>query len=83
VRNFQEVAEHAQSAVREMFPPMDHATAGPHRVTGTPIKLSATPGSPGSPAPLLGEHTRGALAELLGLDDTSLQNLAAKGVILA
>ena len=36
---------------------MEHPTAGRHRVTGTPVKLSETPGSPGAPAPLLGQHT--------------------------
>src|SRR5262249_34017863 len=69
VRNFQEVVEHPQSSVREMFPELDHATAGRHRVTGTPVKLSDTPGRPGDPAPLLGEHTGCALQELLGLGD--------------
>ena len=82
VRNFQEVSEHPQSAVREMFPMMNHATAGPHRVTGTPVKLSETPGSPGAAAPLLGEHTISALQELLGSDRASLDDLAARGVIV-
>jgi formyl-CoA transferase/CoA:oxalate CoA-transferase len=82
VRNFQEVAEHAQTAVRQMFPTLDHATAGPHRVTGTPVKLSETPGAPGAPAPQLGEHTAAALAQLLALDARSIEDLAARGVIL-
>jgi formyl-CoA transferase/CoA:oxalate CoA-transferase len=82
VRNFQEVSQHPQSAVREMFPTLDHATAGSHRVTGTPIKLSDTPGGPGAPAPLLGEHTLCVLKELLALDSAALNDLAARGVIL-
>ena len=83
VRNFAEVAEHPQSSVRQMFPWLDHATAGPHRVTGTPVKLSATPGGPGAPAPLLGEHTGRALQELLGLDASSVNALTARGVIFS
>jgi formyl-CoA transferase/CoA:oxalate CoA-transferase len=82
VRDFQEVSEHPQSAVREMFPTLDHVTAGRHVITGTPIKLSETPGSPGAPAPLLGEHTAQALEQLLGLDAASLTDLAARGVII-
>jgi crotonobetainyl-CoA:carnitine CoA-transferase CaiB-like acyl-CoA transferase len=82
VRNLQEVAEHPQSAVRRMFPVLDHATAGPHCVTGTPVKLSETPGRPGAPAPLLGQHTVCALQELLGMDGRSVKALAARGVIL-
>ena len=81
VRNFQEVAEHPQSAVREMFPVMDHPAAGRHRVTGTPLKLSGTPGHPTSPAPLLGEHTRCTLRELLTLDDSTLDDLASRRVV--
>jgi formyl-CoA transferase/CoA:oxalate CoA-transferase len=82
VRNFQEVVEHPQSEARGMFPTLDHPTAGPHRVTGTPVKLSETPGALGAPAPLLGQHTACALKELLGLDDSAINALAARGVVL-
>jgi crotonobetainyl-CoA:carnitine CoA-transferase CaiB-like acyl-CoA transferase len=81
VRNFQDVVEHPQTAVRSMFPELDHPTAGAHRVTGTPIKLSTTPGSTGIPAPRLGEHTTETLADLLGLEPTALEALAAQGVV--
>ncbi|SPF53332.1 L-carnitine dehydratase/bile acid-inducible protein F [Candidatus Sulfopaludibacter sp. SbA4] len=81
VRNFQEVVEDPQCEVRRMFPTLDHPTAGAHRVTGTPVKLSETPGGPGAPAPLLGQHTRSALRELLGLDETAIGALAANGAI--
>ncbi|SRR5579883_41658 len=81
VRNFEEVARHPQSQVREMFPVMNHPTAGPHVVTGTPVKLSDTPGCPGLPAPLLGQHSREALGNLLGLDEPALEDLAVRGVI--
>lgn len=81
VRNFKEVVEHPQCEVRQMFPTLFHPATGTHRVTGTPIKLSGTPGRPGMPAPLLGQHTRGVLKELLGLDDSSIEELAASGVI--
>jgi formyl-CoA transferase/CoA:oxalate CoA-transferase len=81
VRNFEEVAEHPQWAVRRMFPEMDHPTAGRHRVTGTPVKLSETPGAPGAPAPLLGQHTHRVLKELLELDSAALDSLAARAII--
>jgi CoA:oxalate CoA-transferase len=81
VRNFQEVAEHPQSEVRQMFPTMDHPTAGRHQVTGTPIKLSETPGHPSSPAPLLGQHTRCVLQELFGLEDSLIDDLVERGVL--
>jgi crotonobetainyl-CoA:carnitine CoA-transferase CaiB-like acyl-CoA transferase len=81
VRNFQEVAEHPQSGVRSMFPKIEHPVAGRHRVTGTPVKLSGTPGSPGAPAPLLGQHTLDALQQLLGLGQPELESLAERAVI--
>lgn len=81
VRTFEDVVEHEQAAVREMFPTLQHPTAGAHRVTGTPVKLSETPGRPGLPAPLLGQHTRETLAELLGLGAAEVDGLAARGVV--
>ena len=81
VRSFQDVVEHPQSAAREMFPVLQHATAGVHRVTGTPIKLTETPGAPSSSAPLLGQHSISALQELLGIGEAALAALAERGVI--
>jgi crotonobetainyl-CoA:carnitine CoA-transferase CaiB-like acyl-CoA transferase len=81
VRNFEEVASHPQCDVRQMFPTLAHPTAGKHRVTGTPVKLSETPGGPSSPAPLLGEHTRAALQKFFDLSDSTLDDLAARRVI--
>jgi len=81
VRNFGEVSKDPQSDLRQMFPVMDHSTAGRHQVTGTPVKLSDTPGSPSLPAPLLGQHTRSVLRELFALDDRVLDDLLARGIL--
>ena len=81
VRNFEEVVSHAQCESRQMFPVLDHPAAGSHRVTGTPVKLSETPGSPGLPAPMLGEHTRQTLKEFFDLDDGAIDELAERRVI--
>jgi crotonobetainyl-CoA:carnitine CoA-transferase CaiB-like acyl-CoA transferase len=83
VRTFDEVVQHPQSAVRGMFPWLEHPTAGKHRVTGAPIKMSATPGEPTTSAPLLGQHTAAALEKLLGLDAARIQQLIADGIIPA
>jgi crotonobetainyl-CoA:carnitine CoA-transferase CaiB-like acyl-CoA transferase len=64
-----------------MFPVLDHKTAGEHQVTGTPVKLSGTPGRPSTPAPLLGEHTRSVLKELFQLEDPYLDELTSRGII--
>lgn len=69
VRNLQAVVNDPQSAARDMFPTVQHPTAGAVRVTGLPIKLSATPGAIGTAAPRIGQHTHAALRDLLGLED--------------
>jgi crotonobetainyl-CoA:carnitine CoA-transferase CaiB-like acyl-CoA transferase len=81
VRNFHEVVSHPQCEARQMFPVLDHPTAGAHRVTGTPVRLSETPGHWTTPAPLLGEHTRSTLKEFFGLDDSAIDDLAARQVV--
>ena len=78
VLNFQEVADHPQSHFRGMFPTLHHPTAGTHQVTGPPIK-PATPAQ--TPAPLLGQHTKQVLTELLNLDQQALNTLEANQVI--
>ncbi len=83
VRNFQDVVEHPQCEVRQMFPVLHHPVAGAHRVTGTPVKLSETPGGVGAPAPLLGQDTSESLYELLGLDAAALAPLMARGIVFA
>jgi crotonobetainyl-CoA:carnitine CoA-transferase CaiB-like acyl-CoA transferase len=72
---------HPQVAARDMVVPLEHPVAGTIRVTGVPVKLSETPGSVRRAPPLLGEHTRAALRELLALSDDALDQLEKDGVI--
>jgi crotonobetainyl-CoA:carnitine CoA-transferase CaiB-like acyl-CoA transferase len=81
VRDFREVSEHPQSELRKMFPYIDHPTAGRHRVTGTPVKLSETPGAPSSPAPLLGQHTRSTLKEMFAFEDGQIDELLSRRIL--
>jgi crotonobetainyl-CoA:carnitine CoA-transferase CaiB-like acyl-CoA transferase len=76
VRDLLEVVSDPQSSAREMFP-----ETGETRVTGLPVKLSATPGAVSHPAPKLGADTRAALAEVLQLDEPGLDALAKSGAI--
>jgi crotonobetainyl-CoA:carnitine CoA-transferase CaiB-like acyl-CoA transferase len=76
VRNLEEVAADPQSTAREMFP-----QAGSSRITGPPVKLSATPGAARHAAPKLGADTRRTLAEVLKLDEKALDALAKSGAI--
>jgi crotonobetainyl-CoA:carnitine CoA-transferase CaiB-like acyl-CoA transferase len=81
VRNFEEVAKHPQSDVRKMFPVLEHLKAGAHKVTGTPVKLSETPGGLSLSAPLLGQHTRSVLKEVFDLSDARVDDLIARGIV--
>jgi crotonobetainyl-CoA:carnitine CoA-transferase CaiB-like acyl-CoA transferase len=49
-------------------------------VVASPIRLSATPVAHGTP-PLLGQHTREVLVEVLGMDEAEVLALREKGVI--
>jgi crotonobetainyl-CoA:carnitine CoA-transferase CaiB-like acyl-CoA transferase len=60
---------------------MAHPRAGKVRMVGAPVRLSETPGSVRTPAPLLGEHTETVLRERLGLDAARIETLRAGGVI--
>jgi len=48
--------------------------------SGMPLKLSLTPGSVRSHAPLLGEHNHYVLRDLLGLDNEEIHRLEKLGV---
>ncbi len=50
-------------AARQMVQTIEHPTAGPLKVLGSPMKLSGTPASLRLPPPGLGEHTEQVLAE--------------------
>jgi len=78
VRTFDEVAADAQSEARAMFPEVEG-----HRVTGTPVKMSATPGGPSTGAPQPGEHSRETLGELLGMDAAAMDEMVDRGIVFA
>jgi crotonobetainyl-CoA:carnitine CoA-transferase CaiB-like acyl-CoA transferase len=76
VRDLEEVLNDPQAAARDMFP-----ESGATRITGAPVKLSATPGEAQHPAPRLGADTRATLAEILNLDQPALDELSRSGAI--
>jgi crotonobetainyl-CoA:carnitine CoA-transferase CaiB-like acyl-CoA transferase len=81
VRGLDEVLTDPQLAAREMIRSVPHATAGPVRVIGVPIKLSDTPGTVQTAPPRLGEHTASALRDVLGLAPEEIAQLSSDGVI--
>lgn len=79
VNNVGEMVVDEQVSAREMIVKQQHPTAGEINVIGVPVKLSETPGSVRTPAPLLGEHTAEILSAL-GYADR-LSALRQDGVI--
>ncbi|MDR7868717.1 MAG: CoA transferase, partial [Sporomusaceae bacterium] len=70
-----------QIIFREMIVETDHPVAGPVKMAGVPIKMSATPGSVDTPAPMLGQHTAEILQELLGLKPEDIEGLRTRKVL--
>ena len=80
VRTIDEVVSDPQSAVRQLFPQLPDV-AGKTLATGLPVKFSETPGEMRKGPPMLGQHTRDILTELLGLTPAALDELESAGAI--
>ena len=81
VNTLDAVMAHPQIAARGALVESEHPVAGTVTMTAPPVRLSDTPGSVRSPAPLLGEHTEQVLKERLALSDTEIDRLRRSGVI--
>ena len=79
IQSVGEVCEDPQILARDMVVQVDHPKAGPLRVTGVPVKLSATPGAVTLPPPLLGEHTAQVLTGWLHMSATEVDRLRQAG----
>jgi crotonobetainyl-CoA:carnitine CoA-transferase CaiB-like acyl-CoA transferase len=66
---------------REMIAELDHPTIGPLRLTGVPIKYSATPGQVRLPPPLLGQHSDEILSSVLGYEPARIEELRREGIL--
>ncbi|MGH7417377.1 MAG: CaiB/BaiF CoA transferase family protein, partial [Candidatus Rokuibacteriota bacterium] len=80
VYDVEEVVRDPQVTHRRMVVEAEHPTVGKVRQFGIAIKLSDTPGTIRSAAPLPGEHTESVLKDL-GLGAGDIAALRARGVI--
>jgi crotonobetainyl-CoA:carnitine CoA-transferase CaiB-like acyl-CoA transferase len=80
VMNLAEVFTDPQVLEQELVLEIEHPGHGPVRMTGFPVKLSATPARPRRPAPALGEHTDAVLREL-GYSPEDIAALKRDGVV--
>jgi crotonobetainyl-CoA:carnitine CoA-transferase CaiB-like acyl-CoA transferase len=81
VNNVAEMIADPQVKAREMFIELDHPTYGRLKTTGTPLKLSETPGRVRWLAPMPGEHNEEVFVGLLGHSRDDLARWQAEGVI--
>jgi crotonobetainyl-CoA:carnitine CoA-transferase CaiB-like acyl-CoA transferase len=81
VNNVAEMVADPQIQAREMFVELEHPIYGPVKITGTPLKLSETPGRIEHLAPLPGEHNEAIFVDLLGYPREDLHRWQEQGVI--
>jgi crotonobetainyl-CoA:carnitine CoA-transferase CaiB-like acyl-CoA transferase len=81
VRNFEELFADPQLTAREMIAMVEHATIGPLKTLGVPVKLSETPGAVRMPPPTLGQHTDAVLRHDLGFSADAIAALRRQQVI--
>jgi CoA:oxalate CoA-transferase len=81
VNTVAEMVADPQVEAREMFVERDHPIYGPVKTTGTPLKLSETPGQVRWLAPMPGEHNEEVFVGLLGHSRDDLARWEAEGVI--
>lgn len=81
VVNFpEEMSDDPQANLDGMIVDMRHTITGPQRVVGPPVLMSATPTGSPLPAPALGEHTAGILADA-GFTMDEIAALEEAGVV--
>ncbi len=69
-----------QLAARGFTQTIEHPLAGPVGYPGTGVRASAFDLGYRAPAPTVGEHTTDVLRDVLGLTDTEIAGLAARGI---
>jgi crotonobetainyl-CoA:carnitine CoA-transferase CaiB-like acyl-CoA transferase len=81
INDLAQVFTDPQVLARGMRIEMPHPDAGKVPLVASPIRLSETPIEYRDPPPLLGQHTRAVMGEILKIDPQQLDALAAAGVI--
>ena len=68
---------------RNMLVEADHPLVGKYRMPGNPIKIGGSDGASEEflPAPMLGQHSREVLGELLGYSEAEISSLEERGTI--
>lgn len=81
IQTIDQVFSAPQVLHRNMLVEVEHPTAGVVKMSGVPVKFSATPASVRLPPPLLGQHTSEVLGNWLGMSLAECEALKRKKII--
>lgn len=81
INNIQKTFEHPQAIARKVVVEVEHPRAGKIKLAAPVIAYDGEKMQITRPPPVLGQHTLEVLREDLGLDDSFIAELHAKGVI--
>jgi crotonobetainyl-CoA:carnitine CoA-transferase CaiB-like acyl-CoA transferase len=74
VQSAEDRVEHdPQLRHRSMYQPIEHPALGSYKVQNAPFKMSATPVFNHSPGPMIGQHTKQIVEDMLGYSHAELQ----------
>jgi crotonobetainyl-CoA:carnitine CoA-transferase CaiB-like acyl-CoA transferase len=79
--NSRDLAEDPHLEARGFFAELPHAAVGVRTHAGIPWRLTNAPNGVRSPAPLLGEHTRAVMRDLLGYSAEEVERLIAAKIL--
>ena len=80
IHTVDQVYQDPQVRARDMTFDLQHPTAGPIPLVASPIRMSETPVAYRHAPPMLGQHTREVLSEVLGMTEDNLNDLKQQGV---
>ena len=77
-----DLEEDGHLKARGFWQDVTHPVMGDQKVQGPPWRFSETPAGVNSPGPLLGQHNRYVVQELLGNPERDLENWVREGVVI-
>jgi succinate--hydroxymethylglutarate CoA-transferase len=81
INDVKDTLEHEHEQARGMVTEVQHPACGPMKLVSPPVKFSENKPSIRSPPPTLGQHTDEVLADLLGMEESTIKDLKEAGVV--